>query len=174
MTGRGASWQGDQPARLLGQLADADGARHAGGGRLGLDCLVDDTLKPWILECNLSPSLGICAAPEHGGCTEEAVKGGLVHDLVSLVDIPAEAVSEAGAAAQVPDDAARLVAEAKRARGGTSCTTGAVPAWPLPLPPHGDPPNVTHSGTHGTPVMTSRHVTPDRLLPRRVSSRRIC
>jgi tubulin polyglutamylase TTLL5 len=84
---------------------------------LGLDCLVDDTLKPWILECNLSPSLGICAAPDNGGRVEEVVKGGLVRDLVSLVDI-------AGATPQ-PDDgkaveAAWLVteAEAEMSRAG--------------------------------------------------------
>ncbi|MDI5890993.1 PqqD family peptide modification chaperone [Halomonas rhizosphaerae] len=87
---------------------------------LGLDCLVDDTLKPWILECNLSPSLGICAAPETGGRIEEAVKGGLVHDLVSLVDIPGQAPSEAGIAAQESDVTAQLVveAEAEQARAG--------------------------------------------------------
>ncbi|CAM3438078.1 PqqD family peptide modification chaperone [Halomonas lysinitropha] len=90
---------------------------------LGLDCLVDDTLKPWILECNLSPSLGICAAPETGGRIEEAVKGGLVRDMVSLIDIPGEALSETAeteAAEQGPDVAARLVAEAEaeQARAG--------------------------------------------------------
>lgn len=58
---------------------------------LGLDCLVDDTLTPWILECNLSPSLGICAAPDTGGRVEEAVKGGLVRDLVTLLDLPGQA-----------------------------------------------------------------------------------
>ncbi|RUR26722.1 amylase [Vreelandella andesensis] len=52
---------------------------------IGLDCLVDDQLKPWILECNLSPSLGICAKPEHGGVIEEAVKGSLVRDMIHLV-----------------------------------------------------------------------------------------
>ncbi|MDT8879649.1 PqqD family peptide modification chaperone [Halomonas saccharevitans] len=93
---------------------------------LGLDCLVDDTLKPWILECNLSPSLGICAAPESGGRVEEAVKGGLVRDLVTLIDIPGRAVRKASNETaseeedQAPGAAAALVAEAEaeRARAG--------------------------------------------------------
>ncbi|MBB3189529.1 PqqD family peptide modification chaperone [Halomonas cerina] len=84
---------------------------------LGLDCLVDDTLRPWILECNLSPSLGICAAPDNGGRTEEAVKGELVRDLISLVDIPGDDTREA---ADGTPDTAQLVAEAEaeQARAG--------------------------------------------------------
>lgn len=87
---------------------------------LGLDCLVDDTLKPWILECNLSPSLGICAAPETGGRVEEAVKGRLVRDLVTLIDIPGQASTETAGQAHSPVDAAALVAaaEAERTRAG--------------------------------------------------------
>ena len=85
---------------------------------LGLDCLVDDTLKPWILECNLSPSLGICAAPENGGRIEEAVKGGLVRDMVSLLDIPGTDPPPGVAGGE--ETAARLVAEAEaeQARAG--------------------------------------------------------
>ncbi|APE30196.1 hypothetical protein BOX17_04055 [Halomonas aestuarii] len=87
---------------------------------LGLDCLVDDTLKPWILECNLSPSLGICAAPETGGRVEEAVKGGLVRDLVSLVDLNGDASPGSVDGGQAQDATARLVAEAEaeQARAG--------------------------------------------------------
>ncbi len=82
---------------------------------LGLDCLVDDTLKPWILECNLSPSLGTCAAPESGGRVEEAIKGALVNDLVRLVDVPGEAPTpsdEVGAVSLLAE------AEAEQARAG--------------------------------------------------------
>jgi tubulin polyglutamylase TTLL5 len=54
---------------------------------LGVDCLVDDQLKPWILECNLSPSLEVCAGPDNGGETEKRVKGAMVADMVSLVGL---------------------------------------------------------------------------------------
>ncbi len=54
---------------------------------LGIDCLVDDQLKPWILECNLSPSLEVCAEPEDGGSTERLVKSAMVADMVSLLGL---------------------------------------------------------------------------------------
>jgi len=54
---------------------------------IGLDCMVDSNLKPWLLECNLSPSLEVCAAPESGGDYETATKRALVSDLVSLLNL---------------------------------------------------------------------------------------
>ncbi|WP_404367351.1 amylase [Marinobacter sp.] len=57
---------------------------------LGIDCLIDDQLKPWILECNLSPSLEVCAGPESGGDIEEGIKGSMVADLVSLTGLNIE------------------------------------------------------------------------------------
>lgn len=82
---------------------------------LGLDCLVDADLKPWILECNLSPSMGVCAAPKDGGIIEGQVKGKLVADMVSLLglNLPPREPVEA-------DPAARIVAEseAELARAG--------------------------------------------------------
>lgn len=54
---------------------------------LGVDCLIDADLKPWILECNLSPSLEVCAAPEHGGDEEHRIKRRLVADMASLLGL---------------------------------------------------------------------------------------
>lgn len=100
-----------------------DGAHPLGCYELiGLDCLVDDQLKPWILECNLSPSLGICAKPEHGGVVEETVKGSLVQDMLTLVGLsPYDAPTTF--------DAETLVAEQQRAGGF-------VPLYPSVTPEH--------------------------------------
>lgn len=49
----------------------------------GFDILVDSSLKPWLLEVNLSPSLGIDTA------LDLRVKTSLVTDLLTLVGLPA-------------------------------------------------------------------------------------
>ncbi|WP_290653044.1 hypothetical protein [Aquisalimonas sp.] len=54
---------------------------------LGIDCLVDADLNPWILECNLSPSMDVCAAPEDGGDVEAANKRQLVADMVAMLNL---------------------------------------------------------------------------------------
>ncbi len=51
----------------------------------GLDCMLDADLKPWILECNLSPSLDVCSAPEDGGIDEARIKRQVVFDIVSMI-----------------------------------------------------------------------------------------
>ncbi len=54
---------------------------------LGIDCLIDADLKPWIMECNLSPSLEVCAAPADGGDFEAVTKRRLVADMVALLGL---------------------------------------------------------------------------------------
>jgi hypothetical protein len=49
----------------------------------GFDILVDSDLKPWLLEVNLSPSLG-CDSP-----LDLRVKSAMLSDLLTLVGIPA-------------------------------------------------------------------------------------
>ncbi|MCL7942615.1 amylase [Marinobacter sp. ATCH36] len=82
---------------------------------LGIDCLVDDKLKPWVLECNLSPSLDVCAGPESGGDIEEGVKGTLVADLVSLVGLNGKPEPVPGAS---PEQQLILETENELARAG--------------------------------------------------------
>ncbi|XP_058129588.1 tubulin polyglutamylase TTLL5 isoform X1 [Anopheles coustani] len=49
----------------------------------GFDILIDDVLKPWLLEVNLSPSLG-CDTP-----LDTKVKASMLTDLLTMVGIPA-------------------------------------------------------------------------------------
>jgi len=83
---------------------------------LGVDCLIDEDLKPWLLECNLSPSLGVCAAPASGGTVEAQIKSDMVTDMASLVGLLG--VEQTSAPAPAPDDpVARIHQEAENELG---------------------------------------------------------
>lgn len=49
----------------------------------GFDILIDENLKPWLLEVNLSPSLG-CDSP-----LDIRLKSAMLADLLTLVGVPA-------------------------------------------------------------------------------------
>jgi hypothetical protein len=54
---------------------------------IGLDCMVDENIKPWIVECNLSPSLSTYADPNAGANDEVMAKRNMVQDLVQLLGL---------------------------------------------------------------------------------------
>ena len=54
---------------------------------IGLDCMLDNDLKPWILECNLSPSLSTYAVNDDGGDCETVIKRSLIKDLVNIMGL---------------------------------------------------------------------------------------
>ncbi len=118
-------------ARLAEVEADTVGCYEL----LGLDCLIDRRLTPWIMECNLSPSLDICAAPEDGGEVEYRIKRQLVHDMVAMLGLNRE--TRFGAAS---DPAERLVVEAATElehRGGWQrLVPTSEPSAYLPVLPH--------------------------------------
>ncbi|XP_026742917.1 uncharacterized protein LOC113504710 isoform X3 [Trichoplusia ni] len=60
----------------------------------GYDILIDDMLKPWLLEINLSPSLA-CESP-----LDARVKSALLADTLTLVGLPAVPMSKADISTQ--------------------------------------------------------------------------
>ena len=63
---------------------------------MGFDCFINADLKPYLLECNLSPDLKVCSGPEDGGDIEYEVKNQVVLDMVSLLglNLPPEDISK--------------------------------------------------------------------------------
>jgi len=98
-------------SRLQAVNADTSGCYEL----LGIDCLVDHDLKPWILECNLSPSLEICAAPRDGGDVEAVNKRRLIEDMVQLLGLNETRADRSG---MQPEARIRAEAEAELARAG--------------------------------------------------------
>jgi tubulin polyglutamylase TTLL5 len=62
---------------------------------LGFDLLVDADLRPWLLECNLNPSLSVEAEPDAGESRAEREERELKHDLVREV-LRVAGLTEAG------------------------------------------------------------------------------
>lgn len=56
--------------------------------------MLDDTLKPWLIEVNFSPSLG------GDSTTDQTVKEGLIEDVIDTLDIRAPAENANPAAAK--------------------------------------------------------------------------
>ena len=87
---------------------------------MGFDVLVDRDLKPWLIECNLGPSIGVHAESGSDHDREEAaIKRGLCADLVSLVGAarPKQVPSTPMAEVDGVEAVERVVAERTRAGG---------------------------------------------------------
>lgn len=54
----------------------------------GFDILLDDALRPWLIEVNFSPSLG------GDSTTDQTVKEGLIEDVIDTLDFRAPVVEE--------------------------------------------------------------------------------
>ena len=69
------------------QLQKVDADTQGTYELIGLDCMVEEDLKPWILECNLSPSLETCSTLDEKGEEETLIKRQLVQDIVNILGL---------------------------------------------------------------------------------------
>jgi len=76
---------------------------------MGFDCFISADLKPYLLECNLSPDLKVCSGPEDGGDIEYEVKNQVVVDMVSLLglNLPPEDIQSLDLGARADAELAR-------------------------------------------------------------------
>lgn len=82
----------------------------------GFDVLIDEALDPWLLECNLSPSLGVEAEAESGPARDEAdIKTRLVIDCLELVGV---GEAKYGALGDPVDRAVQRAVDEDRRHGG--------------------------------------------------------
>ena len=63
--------------------ADTSGAYEL----IGIDCMLDSNYKPWVLECNLSPSLDICSTDANQVAEETNTKKGMVTEIVHMLGL---------------------------------------------------------------------------------------
>ncbi|XP_049878099.1 probable beta-tubulin polyglutamylase isoform X3 [Pectinophora gossypiella] len=85
----------------------------------GYDILIDDMLKPWLLEINLSPSLA-CESP-----LDARVKSALVADTLTLVGLPAVPMCKAETSAQTSSLKMRIGACRRVHSAENVCVRGA-------------------------------------------------
>ena len=76
---------------------------------LGLDILIDEDMRPWLLECNVNPSLSVEADDEPDGETrssreERELKSALVRDLCRVVGLLDVAPGEPSFRRLLPDE----------------------------------------------------------------------
>lgn len=127
---------------------------------MGIDCLIDQSMNPWLLECNLNPSLGVFAGPDDGGETEAQVKRTMVHDLVSLVGLNDPHRSRMKADDPADTLAAKLAIE-RSAAGDFRCLyPGTHPAALAPFFDCPRPADTQLASALGHPGLTAERLVP--------------
>lgn len=115
---------------------------------LGFDILVDSSLRPWLLEVNLSPALG-------NDCdVDPAVKKPMLHDLFDLLGLP---VCNTGL--QLFTLWSSPEAQAANPSGAPSCAPSATPS-PRMLPGGGPRGAAATGGTSSSTSPTTMRSTP--------------